>query len=43
MRLPDGKLAGVLGIAREVTKQRAAVEALRDREELYSQHRQPGR
>jgi two-component system sensor histidine kinase/response regulator len=35
MRLPDGKVAGVLGIAREVTKQRAAVEALRDREELY--------
>jgi len=35
MRLPDGRLVGVLGIAREVTKQRAAVEALRDREELY--------
>ena len=35
MRLPDGRLVGVLGIARDVTQQRAAVEALRDREELY--------
>ncbi len=35
MRLPDGRLLGVLGIARDVTQQRTAVEALRDREELY--------
>ena len=35
MRMPDGRLVGVLGIARDVTQQRAAVEALRDREDLY--------
>ena len=35
MRDPDGQATGVLGIARDVTGQRQAVQALRDREELY--------
>jgi PAS domain-containing protein len=32
---PEGRTIGVLGIARDVTGQRSAVQALRDREELY--------
>ena len=35
MRAPDGRLIGVLGIARDITRQRQAQEALREREELY--------
>jgi two-component system sensor histidine kinase/response regulator len=35
VRTADGRLIGVLGIAREVTEQRQAAETLREREELY--------
>ena len=35
MRDADGRLIGVLGIARDVTRQRQATDALREREELY--------
>ncbi|MBK1719798.1 PAS domain S-box protein [Thiocystis violacea] len=36
MRAADGSLIGVLGIARDITEARAAQEALREREEIYS-------
>ncbi len=35
MRASDGRLIGVLGIARDISHQRKAAEALREREELY--------
>ena len=36
MRAEDGHIVGVLGIARDITAARAAEEALREREEIYS-------
>lgn len=35
MRQDDGKLLGVLGVARDITRLRETTEALREREELY--------
>ena len=35
MRAPDGRLVGVLGIARDITASRALQDALTEREELY--------
>ncbi|NEX22853.1 PAS domain S-box protein [Thiorhodococcus mannitoliphagus] len=36
MRAADGRLIGVLGVARDITAARTAQEALREREEIYS-------
>jgi PAS domain S-box-containing protein len=35
MREADGRVMGVLGVARDISAQRSAVDALRDREELF--------
>jgi len=36
MKTAEGKLIGVLGIARDISRQHEAFEALREREEIYS-------